>query len=60
MTIDDIRELVSAGESKTLELKKSSGELKDGLHSACAFLSTEGGWLVFGVVPKSLKKSDRK
>ena len=55
MTIDDIKNLVSADESRTLELKKTTGELKDGMHSACAFLNTEGGWLIFGVAPKSLK-----
>ena len=38
MTIDDIKNLVSADESRTLELKKSTGELKDGMHSACALL----------------------
>ncbi len=55
MIIDDIKNLVSADESRTLELKKTTGELKDGMHSACAFLNTEGGWLIFGVAPKSLK-----
>lgn len=55
MTTDDIKKLVSADESRTLELKKTTGELKDGMHSACAFLNTEGGWLIFGVAPKSLK-----
>lgn len=55
MTIEDIQTLIAAGESRTLELKKSTGELKDGMHSACAFLNTEGGWLIFGVTPKSLK-----
>ena len=55
MTIDNIKQLVSADESRTLELKKTTGELKDGMHSACAFLNTEGGWLIFGVTPKSLK-----
>ncbi len=55
MTIDEIRALVVADESRTLELKKSTGELKDGMHSACAFLNTAGGWLIFGVAPKSLK-----
>ena len=34
MTIEDIRALVAADESRTLELKKSAGELKDGMHSA--------------------------
>lgn len=38
MTIEDIRALVAADESRTLELKKSTGELKDGMHSAWAFL----------------------
>ena len=62
MTIDDIKNLVSDDESRTLELKKTTGELKDGMHSACAFLNTEGGWLIFGVAPKSLKiiGSDRQ
>lgn len=55
MTIDDIRNLIASDESRTLELKKTTGELKDGMHSACAFLNTEGGWLIFGVAPKSLK-----
>lgn len=55
MTIDDIKKLIASDESRTLELKKTTGELKDGMHSACAFLNTEGGWLIFGVAPKSLK-----
>ena len=42
MTIDDIMNLVSADESRTLELKKTTGELKDGMHSACAILNTNG------------------
>lgn len=25
------------------------------MHSACAFLNSDGGWLIFGVAPKSLK-----
>lgn len=55
MTIDEIKKLTASDESRTLELKKTTGELKDGMHSACAFLNTEGGWLIFGVAPKSLK-----
>ena len=55
MTIDDIKALIASGESRTLELKKTTGELKDGMHSACAFLNTEGGWLIFGVTPNSHK-----
>lgn len=55
MTIDDIKALIASDESRTLELKKTTGELKDGMHAACAFLNTDGGWLIFGVAPKSLK-----
>ena len=55
MTIDDIKALIAADESQTLELKKTTDELKDGMHSACAFLNTDGGWLVFGIVPTGLK-----
>ena len=55
MSIDDIKRLIAGDEHRTLELKKTTGELKDGMHTACAFLNTEGGWLLFGVEPKSLK-----
>ena len=55
MTIDEIKKLIAKGETRTLELKKSTGELKDGMHSACAFMNTDGGWLIFGITPNSLK-----
>lgn len=55
MTIDDIKVLIASDESRTLELKKTTGELKDGMHSACAFLNTDGGWLIIGVAPSGLK-----
>ena len=51
MTIEDIRKLIDKDESITLELKKTTGELKDAMHTACAFLNTDGGWLIFGVTP---------
>ncbi len=40
MTIDNIKALIAADESWTLELKKATGDLKDGIHSACAFLGS--------------------
>ena len=55
MTIDDIRTLIAADESRTLEPKKTACELKDGMHSACAFLNSEGWWAIVGVAPSSLK-----
>lgn len=52
MTIEDIKLLIKGDEHRTLELKKTTGELKDGMKSLCAFLNTEGGWLFFGITPK--------
>ena len=36
-------------------MKQINGELKVGMHSASAFLNSDGGWLIFGITPKSLK-----
>jgi len=55
MTFEDIQEIIAKDEHRCLELKKTTGELQDGLHSACAFLNTDGGWLIFGIAPTSLK-----
>lgn len=54
MTIEDIRKLIAKNETRTLELKKTTGELYKGLETACAFLNSDGGWLMFGITP-SLK-----
>ena len=58
MTISDIQTLVASNESRTLELKKSTGELKDGMHSACAFLKVIAmhfdGW-VWGDKPRTFR-----
>ena len=43
MTIEDIQTLIHGDETRTLELKKTTGELKDGMRSVCAFLNTAGG-----------------
>lgn len=55
MTLKDIQQLISKDEHRQLELKKTTGELKDGMHTACAFLNTDGGWLIIGIAPTSLK-----
>ena len=55
MTFENIQELIAKDEHRCLELKKTTGELQDGMHSACAFLNTDGGCLIFGVAPTSLK-----
>ena len=55
MTIEDVKVIIEGDETRTLELKKTTGELKDGMHSACAFLNTAGGWLLFGIAPTTLR-----
>ena len=54
MVIDDIQKLIDKDESVTLELKKTTGEPKDAMHTACAFLNTDGGWLVHSPIIPSL------
>ena len=41
LTIDELKVLIQTDEHRQLELKKTTGELKDGMHSACAFLNTK-------------------
>jgi ATP-dependent DNA helicase RecG len=55
MTINEIKQLISNDEHRQLELKKTTGELKEAMHSACALLNSDGGWLIFGIAPTSLK-----
>lgn len=40
MTIKDIEKLVASDESRTLELKKTTGELKYAMHTACVIYSS--------------------
>lgn len=54
MKIEEIKKIISNDENRTLELKKSTGELKDAMKTACAFLNSDGGWLIFGISPTSL------
>jgi ATP-dependent DNA helicase RecG len=43
--------LVKEGEGPALEFKRSTGELKEGMQTLCAFLNGDGGRLLFGVRP---------
>ena len=43
MTLDEIEALAADGESETLELKLSTGELRTGVRTACAMLNHRGG-----------------
>ena len=55
LTICDIQAIVHRDESRILEVKKTTGEIVAGMKSGCAFLNTEGGWLFYGIDPKTLK-----
>ena len=49
MTPEDVAALVAAGESETLELKKSTGSRVQAAKTVCAFLNHRGGRVLFGV-----------
>ena len=53
-TIDDIKKLIAKDGTRTMEQNKTAGELYRGMETACAFLNSDGGWLMFGIAP-SLK-----
>ena len=55
MTIEEVKVIIQGDETRTLEMKKTTGELKDCMRSACAFLNTAGGWVFFGIAPTTLK-----
>src|SRR3990172_3982978 len=44
--------LVEEGEGQALEFKRSTGELKEGMKSLCAFLNGSGGMVLFGIRPE--------
>ena len=48
-TIGDLEALVSQGEGKSLELKRSTAELQGAMQSLCAFLNSGGGVVLIGV-----------
>ncbi len=47
----EVLALVEGGESATLEFKRSTGELKEGMQTLCAFLNGSGGTVLFGIRP---------
>ena len=55
LTIQDIETILHQDENRVMEAKKTTGEIVAGMQCGCAFLNTEGGWLFFGIHPKTLK-----
>ena len=50
MTLASLRRLVAKGEGPTLELKRSTGELREGIEALCGMLNGTGrGRVLFGV-----------
>lgn len=49
MTIAEIHELASAGESETIEFKRTTGQRTDGARTVCGMLNGIGGFVFFGV-----------
>jgi ATP-dependent DNA helicase RecG len=47
----ELNRILKQGEGPTLEFKRSTGELREGLQTACAFLNGSGGIVLFGVRP---------
>ena len=54
MNPDELRALVAQGESERLDFKKTTGELKGGLQTLCAFLNGPGGRVLFGVTDSGI------
>lgn len=50
-TLAALQSLIAQGESETLELKRSTAELKRAGETLCAFLNGEGGKVLIGVAP---------
>ncbi len=51
MKLRAVLESVKQGESLTLEFKRSTGELREGMQTLCALLNGDGGLLLFGIRP---------
>jgi ATP-dependent DNA helicase RecG len=49
--LKELHQILALGEGPTLEFKRSTGELKEGLQTICAFLNGSGGLVLVGVRP---------
>lgn len=51
VTADQIEQWAKAGESETMEFKRTTGERREATHTLCAMLNHRGGRVLFGVEP---------
>lgn len=54
MTPDEIKTLVTSGESETLEFKATTGTRREAAATICAMLNQRGGYVLFGITPEGL------
>jgi len=52
MDLKKLKSLVSAGESETVEFKKSTGQLRRAAETICGMLNGSGGRVLIGVTPE--------
>ncbi len=52
ITYQFVADLIKKNESKTLEFKETTGQLERAMETLCAFLNSEGGFILFGVTDK--------
>lgn len=52
MDIRELKKFVSAGESETVEFKKSTGQLRRAAETLCGMLNGTGGRVLVGVTPE--------
>jgi ATP-dependent DNA helicase RecG len=49
MNLQELKSIIAAGESETVEFKRSTSQLQDGIKAVCAMLNGLGGFVLFGV-----------
>ena len=49
MTLNELKKMISQGESETLEFKTSTAKIKAAFETLCAFLNTHNGTVLIGV-----------
>ena len=50
-SVEMVRAFAAAGESATLEFKKSTAEKERACRTLCAFANGQGGRVLFGITP---------
>lgn len=62
-SVRELTNLLKQGEGKTLEFKRSTGELREAMQTVCAFLNGAGGMVLMGIrpdgAPEGQQVSDR-